>query len=149
MTLFSPISGAKKRNFGKPVLLYSPMMTSDSQACTVRFFYYNMGNYNAPKTSYFSVYVQYADGTEGETESLFNSKNYVPTWSKAKAKMQSKMPFRFVFAGTINDPQSSISLDDITYTDTCYNSDAVYKPGTPRRKYLFLRPSKLLLQPYL
>lgn len=137
MTLYSPLTGKTKQNFGKPVLLYSPMMKSDSQACTIRFFYYNMGNFDA-KINNLNVYVQYADGTEGESESLFKSNSYSPTWIKAKAKFQSKEPFRFVFAGTISDPKGSISIDDISYTDYCYNSDAVYKPGTPRRKLTFL-----------
>ena len=120
-----------KKNLGQARFLYSPMMYSDGgDPCMVRFFYYNNGYYNTDTKNVLTVYAQYADEDEGESGALFTSKEYLVTWNKESALFKSKKPFRFVFNGVINDPKGSISLDDISYTDTCKISSAErYKGG--------------------
>ena len=113
------------------------MMYSDNDGCTVRFFFYNYGDFEAPKTNVFKVFVQFADGDDGVTGTKFETSEYIGVWNKAIASQKSRKPFRFVFTGTLNDPSGTIALDDISYTGGCHNSDAVYKPGHPHGLLIF------------
>lgn len=98
------------------------MMTSTSNACTMRFFYYNNGN--GEWQNKLKVYVRYADSSIDDTGTLFESKVSLPKWVKARVSHKSASPFQFVFSGELPDIRSSLSLDDVSFSFNCLRSDA-------------------------
>lgn len=116
-----------KKYMNKNVRLYSPFMYSKDGACWLRFFYYNNGNTSLHNYNSLRVWVQYADGSNDDSGTLFHSNSYMAYWNKGKAKYSSGAPFRFVFDGQLADNRGSISLDDVSYSANC-----VYSPKSKR-----------------
>lgn len=122
----------------KNVRLYSPFMYSKGGACWLRFFYYNNGNASLPHYNSLRVWVQYADGSNDDSGTLFTSNTYMAYWNKAKVRYSSGSAFRFVFDGQLAGTRGSISLDDVSYSTNCvYSPNSKLTPGT-RKCHLFV-----------
>lgn len=124
---FLMLKSYNKKYMGQRARLYSPFMYSKGGPCWLRFFYYNNGNASLSSFNSLSVWVEYADGQLEDSGILFESNTYMAYWLKAKVKYSSSSPFRFVIDGKLADKRGSISLDDVSFLNTC-----MYSPHSKR-----------------
>ena len=106
--------------------LYSPMMTAQD-GCTMRFFYYNNANSNSLK-----VWVQYADGNIEDSGTLFHTDQPLSQWVKQRVYYKTSSPFQFVFSGKLGVEHSSLSIDDVSFSNGCLRSNAKRTTGSKR-----------------